>query len=271
MPETTEFTLKKSKRAKHIRLTISSTGQLVIVVPYTFNLDYLPTILERKKSWIEKSLRDFRQQDREALSGRTIPETIELKAIDTVIRVEIAETADPFLSYLETQNRLFPLTAKPQDSSSSPHGRPATGHKIKVKELPDNILLITASDTASEEILAKINSWLAAKARHILVPWLLALADERGIDVKSVSIRSQQTRWGSCSTSGRISLNKTLLFLPPVLVNHIMLHELCHLKEMNHSLPEVLYCDVLLGIIFSFPDTSLPFFTDFAIAGNKKS
>ena len=42
-------------------------------------------------------------------------------------------------------------------------------------------------------------------------------------------------------------------------------------ENILSKLPEVLYCDVLLGIIFSFPDTSLPFFTDFAIAGNKKS
>jgi predicted metal-dependent hydrolase len=50
-----------------------------------------------------------------------------------------------------------------------------------------------------------------------------------------VQIRLQRTRWGSCSSSGSISLNASLLFVAPALVRYLFVHELCHLFSMNHS------------------------------------
>jgi len=64
------------------------------------------------------------------------------------------------------------------------------------------------------------------------VPWLAAL---HNLPVRRVTVRNQRSRWGSCSRRGTISLNWRLVQAPDFVRDYIVLHELAHLKEMNHS------------------------------------
>jgi predicted metal-dependent hydrolase len=82
---------------------------------------------------------------------------------------------------------------------------------------------------------ALLQSWLKRAAYDRLAPGLLKLAEELNYPVTRVSIRCQRTRWGSCSTRGTVSLNCSLLFLRPEVVRYLFVHELAHIKHMNHS------------------------------------
>ena len=76
---------------------------------------------------------------------------------------------------------------------------------------------------------------LRIRAKQELPARLLELAAQHGLTVTRVSVRNQQSRWGSCSRGGRICLNWRLLTMPARVRDYVMLHELMHLKQMNHS------------------------------------
>ena len=72
-------------------------------------------------------------------------------------------------------------------------------------------------------------------AREELTARLLTLASEHGLRVRAVTVRDQRTRWGSCSPTGRISLNWRLNQAPPLVRDYVLLHELTHMEHPNHS------------------------------------
>jgi predicted metal-dependent hydrolase len=74
-----------------------------------------------------------------------------------------------------------------------------------------------------------------ARAVRELPPQLRALADQHGIVVERISVRNQRSRWGSCSSRGAIALNWRLALVPAFVRDYVMLHELMHRREMNHS------------------------------------
>jgi len=56
-----------------------------------------------------------------------------------------------------------------------------------------------------------------------------------GVKPEKISIRGQKSRWGSCSRKGNLNFNYQIIFLPPQLADQVIVHELCHLIEFNHS------------------------------------
>lgn len=76
---------------------------------------------------------------------------------------------------------------------------------------------------------------LRRRAKRELPARLLHLADALGVVVRRVSIRSQRWRWGSCSASGHICLNWQLIAAPDWVCRYVLIHELMHLKRMDHS------------------------------------
>ena len=72
-------------------------------------------------------------------------------------------------------------------------------------------------------------------ATRELIPRLRTLAAEHGLTVARVTVRNQRSRWGSCSTSGVIALNFRLVQMPPWVSDYVLLHELMHMRQQNHS------------------------------------
>ncbi len=72
-------------------------------------------------------------------------------------------------------------------------------------------------------------------ALALVLPLTQSLAVPHIAQYKKVTIKNTKSRWGSCSSKGNLNFHYKILFLPTVLAKYLIIHELCHLKEMNHS------------------------------------
>jgi predicted metal-dependent hydrolase len=95
--------------------------------------------------------------------------------------------------------------------------------------------LATAKPTPRSHIRPLIDQWYRRKAAQELPAQLLALARAHDITVTRVSVRDQRSRWGACSSRGTITLNWRLIQTPDFVREYVLLHELMHRRELNHS------------------------------------
>ncbi len=76
---------------------------------------------------------------------------------------------------------------------------------------------------------------LADKALEYIPGRVAYFAGQMGVTYGRITIRNQKTRWGSCSSKGNLNFNCLLMLTPPEVIDYVVVHELCHRKEMNHS------------------------------------
>lgn len=105
-------------------------------------------------------------------------------------------------------------------------------HKITYK---DGVLEIISPEQSSVTVNELYNAWLRHTAHKFLTNRVREIAVRSGFRVNRVSIRGQKTRWGSCSSGGNLSFNYRLMCHRNEVIDYVIIHELCHLKEMNHS------------------------------------
>jgi predicted metal-dependent hydrolase len=100
-------------------------------------------------------------------------------------------------------------------------------------------LTVHVPDTSDKPRIARLlEGWYRGHARRVFSERLAACfprVESLGVEYPEFAIREMKARWGSCSGAGRITLNLKLILAPKDLIDYVILHELCHLKEHNHS------------------------------------
>lgn len=76
---------------------------------------------------------------------------------------------------------------------------------------------------------------LADRALKYIPKRVKHFAAQEGISYGRITIRNQKTRWGSCSSRGNLNFNCLLMLAPPEVIDYVVVHELCHRREMNHQ------------------------------------
>jgi len=192
------YKLVKSQRAKHIRIKISAIGELSVVLPRGISEMHAHGFLQKKSQWVSKTINDM-----PVVENTQFPDHLDLKLLNEYWKVE----------YISLDKSGY----------------------IQVKEISMGHLEIKGNLKDWGLVSKTINQWCKKKAKYIFKTMLENLAEEHGFHFNKLSIRSQKTRWGSCSSSKNINLNSKLLFMPIHIVEYVIIHELCHTIEMNHS------------------------------------
>jgi len=201
------YSIVVSKRAKYLRIKLSTHGLLSVTVPYLIDVNIAHDFINSKKAWVEKSLSKIKVSE-----VNQLPKVLNLRLIGEVWNVSYEE------STIETKLVITELEI-------------ATFQKEGLIRIKGG----NAEINDLSQVSKLLNKWCRNKAFDLFSKMLNGLAENHGFHYNNLAIRSQKTRWGSCSSKKNINLNSKLIFLPKEIVEYVMIHELCHTIEMNHS------------------------------------
>ena len=192
-----EVIVNRSRTTRRLTLRVDARGNVRIGLPFYTPLYIAKNFLREQRDFVSKKLTELQQKQPYLEQGSLIGKSHTLA---------ITHGVKPGSRLAGTQL----IVTLPQDiSAASPEGQK---------------LLRTASRKA-----------LRTQAGAYLERRLAYLAQQHGFTYQNVRFSSATTRWGSCSSGGTISLNVALMHLPFELIDYVIIHELCHTKQMNHS------------------------------------
>ena len=203
------YLMRHNPSARRLRITVSPRRGVVVTVPPHTTVESAVGFLTAKRSWVVRAVGRIEERNVHHAGGaRQLPEEIVLPAAGERWTVTYRPTSSATVRALPRRNDL------------------GAGERA---------LVVSGQVTDVSACLRALNRFVDARAREVLPAELQGLAETTGLQPGSISVRHQRTRWGSCSTTGAVSLNRTLLFLPRELAVAIMLHELVHLVRHDHS------------------------------------
>ncbi len=197
-----------SSRARRLSLRVESGQGVIVTIPRGFSPQRVPAFIARHRQWIEARLAEAAQRTPERFR-QWPPEQLALPAVDLVLELSYAARSD-------------------RDARHA--AAPTAGNLGRTRQLR-----VKADSADRAAVVGELRLALKALARQYFCVRLEMLAERHGLTYQRIQIRGQRTRWGSCSSTGTISLNYKLLFLSPELVDYVLLHELAHTRHLNHS------------------------------------
>jgi predicted metal-dependent hydrolase len=198
------YRLRVTPWARGISLRITVTGTLEVVAPRRYSPRTIMRILTQEAAWIQAAQADaaLRREAVHASPTWQLPPEIVLPAIGTHWRVAAQLT---------------------------------NARGVRVLPISPDALVVTGPVADPTRCRRALRRWLLRQGQAHLLPRLATMSHGCGLPYARGTVRIARSRWGSCSRMGVISLNARLLLLPPPLVDYVLVHELCHTREPNHS------------------------------------
>lgn len=197
------YRLRPSLKAKLIRVSLSVEHGLVVTKPVSSTQENVDAFLRSIEKWILTKL-EVVEQVKKKLPNRTFADGEELEYLGKKYPIVIEHRA---------------------------------GHRLSCHfdEVRFTITLDTTMERRKEFSKFIVERWLAMRAKHYITKRVHECAQRFGLRYARITIRNQKKRWGSCSESGNLNFNLRLMMAPPGMIDYVIMHELAHLTEQNHS------------------------------------
>lgn len=202
-----DYQIRRSQRAKKTRIVVTG-AKIEVVAP--------PQVPERK-------IHDFVYAQRDWISAAVEKMQSHRESIAKLAPASYRDGAKiPF------KGDNFPLIIKP-----------SALRRIKIEFAEENGFIAHSPDSAvaghSELIRAALIKWMKEQARAEGHRYITLHADKHRLTPRSLRIKTQKSRWGSCGVNNDINLNWLLIIAPPSVMEYVVVHELCHIRHRNHS------------------------------------
>ena len=191
------YTLKRSTRRRSIGLRIDDRG-LTVCVPIRASEKWLHSVLQEKADWVV-----------EKLDGWQTRKPVEMRWAD-------GETI-PYIGELLTLRVIRSLF----DGHAHRHG--------------SELRVFVANGDGAAHIEQAVKYWYRREAEQLFAERVVHYARLLEVAPRAIKLSAAKTQWGSCTAHGSVRLNWQLIKLPPRLTDYVVIHELAHLCEMNHS------------------------------------
>jgi predicted metal-dependent hydrolase len=202
-PEHGEITLRKVKGSRRLGIRLAPLKGISVTVPYSYSWQEAEKFINSRGDWIKEASK----------------ETVKLENKQTIFKPRVEfKTYERELAWAKLETKTL-------------HTR-LSKNKIHIYYSSDESLETKESQTIIRKAIERA---LRSEAQIHLLPLLSHYASKYKLKLGKFSLRASRTRWGSCSGHNDISLNIHLLRLPETLMRYVVLHELAHTQEHNHS------------------------------------
>jgi predicted metal-dependent hydrolase len=200
IPDVGKVKITKRQNAVNVRLSIDEGGNVRVSIPHSYSFKAALLFVEEKKAWIIKRLSNKQQQKQQYQIGDQI------KTREYIINIT-------------TQHKSEIIATKAGNTLNIKIGTPHIAEHDKVQQFIRKVL--------TEVYRIEAKSYLPLRVQQ--------LASKYGFHFENVFVKNLKSKWGSCSSKKNINLNVHVMTLPDHLIDYIILHELAHTVELNHS------------------------------------
>ncbi len=210
------YTVRRSSRARRARLTVTPSGEAVVVLPMRAPAALAGELLEEHGAWLRRHMTRARDRNAQLASRPSLGAGRALAVAGVPHDVVVAPATNAARG--RVRRIRYSLRGEPD--------RPRSSQRDVLKVEPGR-------DGHSSAVL--LEAWLRREAREVLLARAAELAPSVGVVPAAVTVRGQRARWGSASRAGRISLNWRLILAPPAVLDYVVIHELAHLRVPGHG------------------------------------